>query len=72
MKKGLVTKFILAGSLIDKLMKLQGFSKDEELFNEIKELKNIEYIKLLKEALEAQKHIDREIKNLQNNSSKKK
>jgi hypothetical protein len=43
-RKGLKCKFILAGSLIDKLMKLQGFNKDEELYEEIKELKQSDVI----------------------------
>jgi intein/homing endonuclease len=43
-RKGLKCKFILAGSLIDKLMKLQGFNKDEELYDEIKELKQSDVI----------------------------
>jgi DNA replication protein DnaC len=44
MRKGLRCKFILSGSLIDKLMKLQGFNKDEELYNEIKELKKCDVL----------------------------
>lgn len=43
-RKGLKCKFILAGSLIDKLMKLQGFNKDEELYLEIKELKQCDVL----------------------------
>jgi DNA replication protein DnaC len=44
MKKGLTCRFILAGVLIDKLMKLQGFHKDEELYEEIKQLKKCDVL----------------------------
>jgi len=40
MKKGLRAKFILAGDLIDTLMKLQGFSYKEDLYNQIEDLKH--------------------------------
>ena len=39
-KKGLNVKFILAGSLIDKLIKVQGYSYIEEVEDEIKKIKN--------------------------------
>jgi DNA replication protein DnaC len=41
---GLKVKFILAGTLIDNLMKLQGFSQDEDIYYKIKELKNCDLL----------------------------
>jgi len=43
-KQGYSTKFILAGSLIDKLIKLQGYSFNEEIYNEINVLKQCDAI----------------------------
>jgi DNA replication protein DnaC len=39
LRKGFKVKFVLAGSLIDKLLKIQGFNYHEELEEEIKKLK---------------------------------
>jgi hypothetical protein len=39
-RQGYSVKFILAGVLIEKLMKIQGFSYNEEIEDEIKKLKN--------------------------------
>ena len=43
-KNGMKVKCILAGTLIDKLMKLQGFNYIEEIYNEIQELKKCDLI----------------------------
>lgn len=43
-KKGLKVQFILAGQLIDMLMKLQGFKNDEELESKVKKLKESDVI----------------------------
>jgi DNA replication protein DnaC len=43
-KNGLKVKFILAGTLISCLLKMQGFSKDEEADLKIKELKECDLI----------------------------
>lgn len=44
LRKGLDARFILAGTLIDSLMKLQGFNKDEDLYNYIKDLKKCDIL----------------------------
>jgi len=44
MRKGLNAQFILAGVLIDKLMKLQGFSQDTKLYYEIEVIKNCDIL----------------------------
>lgn len=43
-KNGLKVKSILAGNLIDKLMKLQGYSYIEEIYNELRELKECDLL----------------------------
>lgn len=43
-KNGMKVKFILAGSLINKLIKLQGYNRDGEIEKEIKELKSCDII----------------------------
>lgn len=43
-RKGLKVKFVLAGVLINKLMKLQGFNTDFELNNYINDLKDCDMI----------------------------
>jgi DNA replication protein DnaC len=43
-KNGMKAKFILAGVLIDYLMKLQGFAKDEDIYYKIKELKECDVL----------------------------
>ncbi len=43
-KNGLKVKSILAGTLIDKLMKLQGYSYIEEIYNELRELKECDIL----------------------------
>lgn len=40
LRRGFTVKFILAGSLIDKLLKVQGFNYHEELEEELEKLKN--------------------------------
>lgn len=44
LRKGLDARFILAGTLIDSLMKLQGFNKDDELYEYIKGLKKCDIL----------------------------
>jgi len=44
MKKGLKAKFILAGVLIDKLMKLQGFHQNEQLYYEVENIKKCDVL----------------------------
>lgn len=44
LKNGLKVKSILAGTLIDKLMKLQGFNYIEELYKQIMELKEVDLL----------------------------
>lgn len=44
MHNGLKAKFVLSGQLIDKLMKIQGFKIDEDLYYEIKKLKEADII----------------------------
>ena len=39
-RKGLKVKFILAGDLIDSMMKIQGYSNDLSLIKELEDLKN--------------------------------
>ena len=46
MKQGLRVKFILAGNLISKFMKLQGFNQDHALYEEIEDLKTYDMILL--------------------------
>jgi len=43
-RNGLKVKSILAGTLIDKLMKLQGFNFIQEIYNEVKELKECDLL----------------------------
>jgi DNA replication protein DnaC len=43
-KNGLKVKSILAGTLIDKLMKLQGFNYIEEIYQEVKDLKSCDLL----------------------------
>jgi len=43
-ENGMKVKTILAATLIDKLMKLQGFNFIQEIYNEIQELKNCDLI----------------------------
>lgn len=45
-RNGMKVKTILAGNLINKLMKLQGFNRDEEIEAEIKQLKECDIIGL--------------------------
>jgi len=56
MRNGMRGKFILAGTLIDKLMKLQGFNHDEELYEEIKELSTVDIL-VCDDAFDVQKSI---------------
>jgi len=44
MKKGLRVKFILAGELISKFMKLQGYGRDEDVYDEIEDLKTYDMV----------------------------
>lgn len=44
LKNGLKVKSILAGTLIDKLMKLQGFNYIEELYKKVIELKQVDLL----------------------------
>jgi DNA replication protein DnaC len=43
-KNGLKVKFILAGTLISDLLKIQGFSKDEDIYYKIKNLKQCDLL----------------------------
>ena len=43
-RNGMKVKAILAGTLIDKLMKLQGFNFIQEIYTEIQELKNCDLL----------------------------
>ena len=55
-KNGLKVKSILAGTLIDKLMKLQGFNYIEEIYREIQELKDCDLI-LLDDSFDVEKSL---------------
>jgi DNA replication protein DnaC len=44
LKNGLKVKSILAGTLIDKLMKLQGFNYVEEIYKKVTELKGVDLL----------------------------
>lgn len=55
-KNGMTVKFILAGVLIDRLMKTQGFKVDEDIYNEIKELKRSDII-LIDDAFDPDKSL---------------
>ena len=43
-RKGLRAKFVLAGSLIDKLMKVQGFKQDPDIMSYLKGIKECDII----------------------------
>lgn len=55
-KNGLKVKFILAGELIAKLIKISGYSQDEEIEREIKELKEQDML-LIDDCLDIQKNL---------------
>lgn len=44
LRNGMKAKFILAGTLINKLMKLQGYGTDDDIVQEIKDLKECDII----------------------------
>jgi len=54
-KKGLKVKFILAGDLIDTLMKIQGYNNNSELVKEIEELKTTYDLIIVDDVADAEK-----------------